>query len=229
MRSEAEAAANEPMGHEARKAKMRQQRAQSDGARLARINLQANQDRQKHIGSPPVPTHQPGGSRYKHGARARTIAGVHNALSAEEIKERRMHKLNLKPGDKYTNDPAFIMSLGVGRNPSTLPKINRFKLWKKTVVQLNTRPHLCLVDKAMKIQKKWETWKVRKRTNFFLKPLYDIQRQERMAAEKIQRAFRNKYGFNSVAQVLQRQIRRIMLRANFSLACFGYVLIVRVR
>ena len=226
---EAEEAANEPLGRDAYKAKVRKQRAQSEGSRLARLNMQANQNRQEHAGSPPVPTHQPGGSRYKPGGRARAISGVNDALDAERAKEKRMHKLNLRPDGKYADDPAFILSLGVGRNPSTIPKVNRFRLWKKTIVQLNTRPHVCLVDKAMRIQKQWETWKVRKRTNYFLKPLYDIQRQEREAAKKIQRAFRNKYGINSLAQVMQREIRRIMLRANFSFACFAFLLIVKVR
>ena len=99
-----------------------------------------------------------------------------------------MHKVNLKPDGKHADDPAFIMSLGLGRNPSTVPKINRFRLWKKTIVQL-TRPHVCLVDKAMKIQLQWDTWKVRKRTNYFLKPLYDIQRQERRLLRRFSACF----------------------------------------
>ena len=39
--------------------------------------------------------------------------------------------------------------------------------------------------------------------------------------------FRNKFGMNSLAAVVQREIRLIMLRANFSFACFAFVWIVR--
>lgn len=206
------------------KERMIKQRAEAEGRRLARLNKAANENRERDTGSPPIPTMRPGGSLYK-----QRLANVQGDPLPSRVNKELGYGRPLRKGIKTHETPEFVLSLNVGRDPSKVSRKAKFNLMAKTITSMSLRPHLVLIRKAEMIQRAWENYRVKTRTNFFLKPLLYMRREEHKAAMTIQRMWKQRNAKHTLVDVVKGEIRRILHNSLFSFVCFAYVWIARVK